>query len=121
MALSTDRLGWLDFDALRAPGRLGWPHLAALRAPGRPCWLDLAALCAPGRPGWFDLVALRSPGRPAWLDLAALRAPDRPDGSIWLQTIAPTLSFSTARLDAACLVRSGTSPHASNLVYIYIY
>ena len=25
-----------------------------------------------------------------------------------------------ARLDAACLVRSATLPHASNLVYIYI-
>ena len=50
-----------------------------------------------------------------WALLVALAA------SIWLQTIAPTLSLSTVCLDAACLVRSGTSPHASNLVYIYIY
>ena len=32
-----------------------------------------------------------------------------------------TFSFSPVCLDAACIVRSGTFPHASNLVYIYIY
>ena len=36
-------------------------------------------------------------------------------------TRAPTLSFSIVRLDAASLVCSGTFPHASSLVYIYIY
>jgi hypothetical protein len=128
----------LDSAALCAPGRPGWFDLGALCAPGRPGWLNLGALCAPGRPGWFDLVAMRTPGRPGWLDLGALCAPGRP-GWVNLNALCTpgppacvdsvanecpndaiskkkTISLSTISLDAACLVRSATMLHASNLV-----
>ena len=103
-----------------------WPRLARS---GRPwcAWLVLAGSI------WLRLARSGCPGRPArvawapsnvlagsiWLPTLALGAQQRLAGSICLPTKAPTLSFSTVCLDAACLVRSGTSPHASNLVIIY--
>ena len=98
--------------------------------PGRPCWLDLASIgslwlpLAPllARFGlvWLNLAAPAALAGSIWLLYALLGAPA---GSIWLPTTALSTRLTKKSIlpafdcfDAACLVRSGTFLHASNLV-----
>ena len=94
---------------------LPWaPWLARFGGPGR-FWLALAGSI------WPRVTRSGCPGRSGWLALDALGAP----GSPWLandcpiDTISKKNRFAYRRscLDAACFVRSGTFPHASNLVF----
>ena len=111
----------------RSAGRLTERH-------GVPGWLDLAS-CGSTGSIWLPDAPLLPRWGLDWLDRAA---PDALAGSIWhswtpwlvrfgcsdrswspwlVVESQKTLSFSTVCLDAACLVRSGTFPHASNLVF----
>ena len=93
--------------------------------PGRPGWLDLDALGAPGSPRlaqsgleWLALGALGALAGSLWTPWALLARPGWP-------TTAPStrlakknrLAFRRSCFDAACFVRSGTFLHASKLVY----
>ena len=106
------RSGWLDLAsrATWAPGHSTWLALAGS------IWLRLARSGCPGRPARAAWAPSNVLAGSIWLPTLALGAQQRLAGSICLPTKAPTLSFSTVCLDAACLVRSGTFPHASDLV-----
>ena len=113
---ATGRTTWL---ALAMPIDLGdWPndsvHPGCLDRPGR-----LAE-----QPGSTSLLGALAGS--IWLLCALLGGPT---GSIWLPNECPIDTISkkksmcnrTSCLDAACLARSASILHASNLVYIYIY
>ena len=106
-----------------------WPRLARSGCPARlarATWLALAGSIWP-RLGRFGCPA--RPGRPAerlgspWLarcglDLVANECPI--DAISKKNRFGYRRScFDAAYLDAACFVRSGTFPHASNLIHTY--
>ncbi len=83
-------------------------------------WPRLARSGCPWRPGWLELALLGALAGSIWLPWSLLGALT---GSIWLLTNAPTtrlakktICLSTTCLDAACLARSATMLHASNLI-----
>ena len=115
---------WLLCALLGALAASMWPSCAILGALAGSIWLPCALLGALAASIWVPCALLGALAGSICAPCAFLGAMP---ALIWLQTNAPTtrlakktISLSTICFDAACLVRSATFLHASNLVYIYI-